>query len=534
MLDALSFTLSGDGSFYAVEAASADIKGTVSVPESYRGLPVARIDDGAFSHCPNLTRLSLPKSLNFISLEAFDGSPSLALIDVDAANPNYASQEGVLYNAERTALLVCPEGKSGPVIVPSSVLSIEAYAFEGCAKIANVSLPASLTSMGESAFDGCVSLSSIDVDVNNVIFSSLDGILFNKARTALLRYPLARRGDYAIPAGVTAIEGSAFESCQALASLVLPEGVRTIGDFAFSRCATLASINIPDGVVSLGEAAFSRCPSLTTLYLPASLTTIGEDAFYLATGLEAIDVSWSNPSYSSQDGVVFDKERSTVLICPCGKKGEYAVPFGVTSIDERAFWHCAALEAIFLPRTMVRIEVTAFAECSSLVRVEVEEGNPKYASVDGCLLDAAGEGFLLCPNGKQGDFTVPSGVAWLGDNCFDGCAKLTSIALPDGLLSIGVDAFYGCVKLVGLTLPETLNDIGERAFYRCEALASIAFPKALSVIGSMAFAKCFALADVSYLGKVREWQGVEKGSLWQGDMPATKVRCLDGDAPVED
>lgn len=187
----------------------------------------------------------------------------------------------------------------------------------------------------------------------------------------------AYRGSIKIPANVnhdsntytvTTIGRHAFLLCTELTSLELPNSITTIETEAFLRCAGLTSVTLPNSLTTLGDQAFTNCSSLTSITLPASLTTIGEIAFQNCSAMVNINVEAGNPMFSSIDGVVYDKDATTILICP-ERKTEVALPNSLTTVGVNAFRNCSSLTSIPLPGTLTAIENTAFSGCSGLISI---------------------------------------------------------------------------------------------------------------------------------------------------------------------
>jgi hypothetical protein len=183
------------------------------------------------------------------------------------------------------------------------VISIGHYAFFGCYALKNIEIPSSVTSIGNNAFGGihdgskvikipasaCIGegafkywgdLTIINVSTDNAIYSSMDGVLYDKNKTELICVPLAMNGKFDVPSGVTNIGVGAFSLCMGLTSIKIPSSVTSIGDYAFNGCSGLTNIKIPSGVTSIGSRAFMDCENLEIVIDNSKKNvTVGEDAF---------------------------------------------------------------------------------------------------------------------------------------------------------------------------------------------------------------------------------------------------------------
>src|SRR5262249_38406066 len=145
-------------------------------------------------------------------------------------------------------------------------------AFGGCG-LTNISLGSGLTSMRTSALF-CENLLAISVDPLNPVFSSIDGVLFDKGHTTILQYPQGRFGSYALPSSVAIIPDRAFVFCVGLTAVTIPNTVLSIGRDAFGGCTLLTNVIIPNSVTSIGDSAFLGCTNLATIVLGNGLTDI--------------------------------------------------------------------------------------------------------------------------------------------------------------------------------------------------------------------------------------------------------------------
>lgn len=234
------------------------------------------------------------------------------------------------------------------VVINEGVTSIIGSAFLGCSALTSVSIPSGVKKIGYGAFEFCRKLTNIDVDNNNLFYMSIDGVLFNKDRTELVSYPEGKsESSYAVPNGVTSIGYSAFSWCANLKAIVLPDSVTSIDDSAFAWCMSLTNITIPKNVSSIGKFVFVDCSSLTE-----------------------INVDENNSSYISIDGVLFNKDKTTLVAYPAGKSdNSYTVLENVKSIGGYAFYNCPNLENITVPRGVTRIGDSAFFGCTALTDV---------------------------------------------------------------------------------------------------------------------------------------------------------------------
>lgn len=211
--------------------------------------------------------------------------------------------------------------------------------------------------------------------------------------------------------GVKSIGNLTFYSCLHLTDVNISNSVISIGRDAFSACDKLVNVNIPNGLTDIGIRAFERCPSLKNIIIPSSVTSIGNFAFNGCYSLKSIEVAEDNSNYTSEDGVLFNKNKSNLICCPGGKAGEYTIPDFVTSMSSGAFSNCRSITKVVIPNTITSIPYGAFTQCYALT-----------------------------------DVVIPNSVTSIEDSAFKQCSSLANITIPSSVTNIGTDAFNDTYK----------------------------------------------------------------------------------------
>src|SRR5665213_2273810 len=307
--------------------------GAVTIPATINGLPVTSIGDHAF-YATGVTVVTIPASVTNLGDEVFVGSTRLTVITVDTNNPVYSSVNGVLFDKSQTTLVEYPDGLVGGYMIPNSVTSIGHYAFDSCGNLTNVTIPDRVTNIGDQAFNDCGNLTSVMIGNS-----------------------------------VTSIGGWAFGGDN-LTSVTIGNSVTSIGDAAFYGCLNLTNITIPDSVISIGDSAFYDCESLTSVAIKSSVMNIGVSAFNFCLSLRGITVDTNNPSYSSVDGVLFDKSQATLIQYPASKAGSiYTIPDSVTNIEDFAFAGRSSLTSVTIPNGVNSLGFYTFSTDGNLTSV---------------------------------------------------------------------------------------------------------------------------------------------------------------------
>ena len=238
-----------------------------------------------------------------------------------------------------------------------------------------------------------------------------------------------------IPDSVTTIGRSAFSGCASLAEIDIPDSVLSIGQYAFYRCSALLEITIPDDVSVIDRSTFSGCSLLSDVYIPDGVNGIGINAFYGCASLENITLPGSLKSIGT--GAFNGSGLTDILL-----------PEGLESIGDYAFGGCTNLTRIDIPSSLESIGEYLFINCLALQSIDVAPGNTAFTSIDGVLLDSAGQALLFYPYGKTASvYYIPDSVTSIDSNAFGANLILTDISIPASVTQIGDLALHGCASL---------------------------------------------------------------------------------------
>ena len=279
--------------------------------------------------------------------------------------------------------------------------------------------------------------------------------------------------------------------CDGYTYVLLEDGTAEITGYTGEETA----LSIPaelDGytVTSIGESAFYRCNALTEVNISETVTNIGDDAFFYCKGLENINVSPNNAVYSSENGVLFNKDKTTIIQYPSGNKGStYSIPDSVTTIAPRAFSFNDSLKSMDIPDGVTGMGYDAFFRCENLESVTIGKGIS--------VIDA--RAFYGCSSLK--DVTIPNGVSKIETEALSDCTGLTEVILPESVTSIEAGAFAFCTSLESIKMPEGLTHLSSSAFEACSSLKSIVIPVGIQEMEFYQFSDCEKLESFYIMNK---------------------------------
>ena len=394
--------------------------------------------------------------------------------------------------------------------IPNGVTNIVYGAFAGCTALTNVKIGSGVKTIGGAVFSECSALTRIEVASDNEYYSSIDGILFDKAAAVLVCFPAGRAGAYTIPDGVASIGNGAFQYCTALTSVTIPDSVTYIGDCAFSDCTALTSVTIGSGVTSIGYEAFSFCHALTDVYYTGTkgqwdTISIGADnepllnaalhttymVYYDANGGEGAPAAQVKNSGEdiTLSTVIPTRENHKFL----GWRG--FTPAGIMVYQPGDVY--TEDEGIYLT-AMWRV---VSGRCGDNLTFTLDDAGTLAVSGAGDMYDYKTE---PAPWRESGEYitsiTVGEGVTSIGAAAFGSLENLKNLSLPSTLNKIGDYAIGACTSLTSVTIPENVSEIGIWAFTGLWSLEEISIPGSIAKISDYAFAGCNALRKLTLNG----------------------------------
>lgn len=418
---------------------------------------------------------------------------------------------------------------SGAVVIPETIEGYEvewigdryyygAMFFQDCAGITNIVIPGSVISIGGSVFSGCTSLTEITVSPDNKNYSSVDGVLFNKDMTILVRYPEgAANSSYVVPNSVVEIYSNAFIGCNSIKSITLSKGLKKIYDGTFANLTNLESVIVQEGVQHIGNKAFENCSSLKQISLPESLISIGSvykgnpndfsaseyfqygRTFYGCTSLEEVKIPDNVEiiGYSTFYG--------------CTSLSKVKLSKKLKEIAENTFYGCSSLKNIIIPKGVLKIGNGAFENCSVLEKVDLPDGLTTIGNfVDNYDYVSGGHSFSGCTNLKE--VVIPDSVTSIARYTFSNCTSLSKVKLSNNLAIIDEGTFSGCTSLAEIVIPDSVTKIIGKsdseyfggAFIGCTSLSKVKLSNNLTEIGIYTFLGCTSLAEIDMPDSVTE------------------------------
>ena len=322
------------------------------------------------------------------------------------------------------------------------------------------------------------------------------GYSISNDKATISRVKVSLEGYVALPATldgypVTKISQNAFEWKSGLNGIKIPDTVTEIGAWAFGNCENMDTLILGSGLEYIGMCAFNGCSSLTEVTIPASVTTIGNAAFLDCTVLRSITVEEENTAFSSDKaGVLFNKDKTTLIQAPIMIAGSYTVPESVEVLHDYAFNSCTELTEVILPAGLTYIGKETFWGCTFL----------RSATIPFGVTTIGEQAFYGCEQLES--INLPYSITTIGDYAFAGCMMLASVTVPGSVTSLGWGIFKNCVMLNEVKIEEGITEIGQYFFQDCTALMEVTIPESVTWVDAYAFYNCDALITVFYPGSL--------------------------------
>lgn len=465
----------------------------INLPET-----VATISNDAFYSCDNLTSVKMPSKLTSLGARAF--CECVKLKEINLGSSLKEIQKSAFYHCINLKnvtlspkLTTIGNGafrdcfKLDSIKLGENVRYIEDTAFSRNYKLTKITIPSKVKTIGENAFYRCKRLKKVvfkndNIEFGNYVFEgceALKKVSLPKNMKDISEGLFAKSGlkSVKLPAKVSIIKAKAFAGCKDLNKVTLNKVIYAIGDSAFEnsslktlklnanmkyigngafRGTNVKNVSLPSKVAYIGNRVFANCENLSTIKIPASVKGINPGAFNNCVNLKSIDVASGNKEYSSQDGVLYNKDKSKLIQYPLNKKNS----------------------SFTVPRSVDTIRSHAFEENSHLKSVTVSAKN-------------------------------------IGEYAFASMGNLTKVVLQSGVNTIGEGAFESNYSLTSLTIADSVKKIGSRAF-RGSSIKSVHIPSSLESFNSNVFEECYKIAEFTG-GRGKKFR-VDGGVLYDAGM----------------
>jgi len=516
---------------------------------------VTTIGDSAFWSCESLTSIVIPNGVTSIGSCAFEHCEKATTITIPASVKTIGGS--AFWSCKSVTSLTIPEGVTKidsytfydcnslvDIKLPTTITNIGISAFKYCNSLLSITIPAAVSSVAVDSFINCPNLQAININGDSNYFTSVDGVLFDKAKTQIIRFPEGKTDEiYTIPSSVTSIAAHTFENCLNLSKVNIPNTVKDIGEYSFINCKNLQSVTIPYGVTIVNDFTFYGCENLLKADIPNSVTVIGEEAFSNCLKLLSVTIPESVVSIKP---IAFSRCKSLTSL---------TIPYSVTSIEKFAFQECDNLRHITVPDNVKYIQKNVFINTDNAT-FYVESQQEKQILINSAVPEAKIQ--VMVPTGLvsirsvalnstnltvlKGDSSILTAeilpynsttqtLIWKSSDpsvaTIDQSGKVTAVGMGTATITCittdGTNRSASCLvtttadykslfkfdeatgtitDYVGtdtsITIPSTINgvtvkSIGNNAFQDCTNVTDIKLPSTVTSIGSYAFQNCRSL-----------------------------------------
>lgn len=408
-------------------------------------------------------------------------------------------------------------------------------------EIHNLFIPQYVQYIHKNALIQLGALQNIEVDPNNQYFKSVDGNLYSKDGTELIKYCPAGKDEtsFVVPEGVTTIWPGCFTG-SALEHITLPSTLKNLGYSAFSSCNNLLEIVIPEGITSIQQGTFLFCKQLKSITLPSTVSEIQKSAFYHCEALESINIPHGVTSIGQE---AFYK---------CYALKNIVFPETLVSIDMQAFWECNSLSEIIIPDSVTKMQSSVFSGCDSLSYLKIGTGLKKIPyrafsfcqslqtviipttveTIDGsAFVDAKIESLYYLGTLEDWMNMKASGSSSIIENVqklYINGEYTVDLELPEGFEEIPYCSFSHWHHIESVRIPKGTKAIGTHTFGDCSSLQTVYIPLSVTEIKAAAFYNCTSLKTIYYEGTKEQWKAIVKDESWDLNLKYYKIECADG------
>ncbi len=449
------------------------------------GNNVTEIGDYAFAYCKSLENVTIGNNVTEIGDYAF--ANCISLMDVSIGK-----------NVSLIAPYAFSECKAlKSIIIPDSVIFIGECAFVRNSSLMDVTLGKNVRIIGKKAFAACIATNIIIpesvIEIEAMAFWGCSGKLTINSRIIERDYT-SRNYPNSIDCEYNWLYGSTFSQ------LSIGDNIKKIGDYAFFDN-SFSSVDIGDNVTSIGELAFANSDDLTNVTIPESVTELGDRSFLGCQKLTAFYGKFSSTDHRCLiiNGVLNSFAPAEVT--------EYAIPADVTKIGNGAFAACKNLISVTIPDSVTEIGEMGFGGCTSFTNITIPDsvtkiGNEVFYGCTSLANVAIGSGVTSIGAGEFNgctsltNITIPDGVTKIGNEAFYGCTSLANVTIGNRVTMIGEKGFNGCTSLTSITIPDSVTKIEQEAFFGCSSMCKVIIGSGVRDVGYSAFEDCYFLNEI--------------------------------------
>lgn len=356
---------------------------SIIIPDKIDGYTVNTIGYQAFWGCTKLESIFIPDTIEYIEAGAFGDCKSLNTITINNNSTKFCIVDNVLYNKDKTKLILCPRNFSGTFKVPEGIMYIGSTAFDCCYELKGVEFPNTIRIIEDWGFSECTALSELNLNIDMVYSSASEdnatiGRLAYWGCTSLKKVKIVDLNNSEWWGSRLDIDDAAFKECTGLKSVMImsdTEGSEwwgseiSIEDSAFQMCSKLQYVLLPEGIERISNYAFDDCNELTTIYYCGSQSAWNSIYISSSNELKKKEIIFDYDPYNTEQSIVgaslqYDSVNGKIISLS-SSADKIVIPaeiayMEVTSIADNAFINCECVKEITIPRSVKEISSGTF------------------------------------------------------------------------------------------------------------------------------------------------------------------------------